>query len=70
MKSNTTIHEIDISQQSCIITLYDCDGNLIFDHINIGIELNPDGTINNQAIEQKIKKHVLVFQGLNNNPEI
>lgn len=70
MIANAKIHEINTLTRSCIVTLYDCEGDLIFDHVNIGLELNPDGTINTQAMEDKLKNHVHVTQEHKHNPTI
>ena len=70
MIANTIIHEINTSERSCIITLYDTEGDLIYDHVNIGLVLNPDGTANTQSIETQIKKHVSINQELKHNPRI
>ena len=70
MKANTTIHEMNIASGTCVVTLYDCEGDLICDHLNIGLEMNADDTINTQAIESKIKKRVLVYQAYKHNPKI
>ena len=70
MKANTTIHTVNTYNRSCIITLYDCEGDLVFDHVNIGIELNTDGTANGKIMESKIKEHVFLFQENKHNPKL
>lgn len=38
MAANTVIHNIDVSKNECIVTLYDGD-DIVLDKVNIGIDV-------------------------------
>ena len=52
------VHSIDTRHQQCIVTIKNEEGVVSLDTVNIGLELNPDGTANNVWINEKIKDYL------------
>ena len=61
MAANTIIHKIDTVHKTCIVTLID-DGKTLLNGVNIGLELNPDGTANTQFIKDRLRGYVFVHR--------
>ena len=59
MKSNISanIHHTNTDNKTCVVSIYD-GVDLIVQNVNIGLELNPDGTANTQWIKANIKSMV------------
>ena len=61
MAANTIIHKIDTVHKECIVTLVD-DGKTLLNAVNIGLELNPDGTANTQFIKDRLRSCVFAHR--------
>lgn len=54
MAANTIIHRVDTERSECIVSIYD-DGVLIFDRINIGVDLSADTSIFVDRVSEMIR---------------
>ena len=61
MTTNTIIHKIDTFHKTCIVTLVD-GGKTLLNGVNIGLELNSDGTANTQFIKDKLRQYVFAHR--------
>ena len=57
MSISIKIHDTDLTAQTCVVTIKDNDA-IVLDKINIGLELNPNGTANTDNIIYRAKLQV------------
>ena len=65
MAIEVTIHKINTEGKTCVVTIID-NNNIILDKKNIGLSLNPDGTADNNWINERIKTIVSEHRLTNN----
>ena len=54
MAANTIIHSVDTTKSECVVSVYD-DGVLIYDRINVGVDLSADTSIFVDRISEMIR---------------
>lgn len=61
LKVAANVHSINTHTKNCIVTVFDGD-DVVLNHINIGLELNEDGTANTTWIRENIKTRVSQYR--------
>jgi hypothetical protein len=60
MTFSANIHSMNTNDKTCIVTIKDGD-TFIVDYVNIGLELNSDGTANTLWVKDNIRTRISYY---------